>query len=322
MHLLRKNKYQEQRQKISRFQALKSIFSSFVLTTTAIVIAVIVIPKSPVAKIDDVKAFTNAIAYSVTITDSDNAIIEGSLQLVLENQFDEYNQSANLGVNTGIFDSLDSNTEYTLKIMADKGFGLEVLDKLKIETMEVSGGAITGINLLTPDTEYLLDYQINYYISDPFSEYQSLQISYGYRYSDEYDFDNFQTIALMNGDTSITIPQLFNNNIEVLLRLEAITYDLNTITLDEISYFTPYQFYGEAYIDQVTNNSVSLSIWSETEEDINPLFIKWEKKLNFNPTQIRELVKTHVIEVKFKRRLWPLPKGFNIFKYRFPLLWK
>ncbi len=270
--MLRKNKYQEQRQKISRFQALKSIFSSFVLTTTAIVIAVIVIPKSPVAKIDDVKAFTNAIAYSVTITDSDNAIIEGSLQLVLENQFDEYNQSANLGVNTGIFDSLDPNTEYTLKIMADKGFGLEVLDKLKIETMEVSGGAITDINLLTPDTEYLLDYQINYYISDPFSEYQSLQIRYGYRYSDEYDFDNFQTIALMNGDTSITIPQLFNNNIEVLLRLEAITYDLNTITLDEISYFTPYQFYGEAYIDQVTNNSVSLSIWSETEEDINPSF--------------------------------------------------
>jgi len=269
---LRKNKFQEQRQKLSRFQALKSIFSSFLLTTTAIVIAVIVIPTSPEAKINDVKAFSDAIAYSVTITDSDNAIIKGSLQLVLENQFDEYNQSANLGINTGIFESLKPNTQYTLKVMADKGYGLEILDKSVIQTKPTSGGAITNINLLTPDTDYYLNYEIDCYISDSFSEYQSIQISYGYRYSSEYDFDNFQTISLINGEDSIIIPQILNNNIEVILRLEAITNSSNIIVLDEIIFYTPYQFYGEAYLSQVTNNSVSLSIWNESESDINPSF--------------------------------------------------
>ena len=38
----------------------------------------------------------------------------------------------------------------------------------------------------------------------------------------------------------------------------------------------------------------------------NPLFIRKEQPLNINQSQIRSLSKNAVIEVKFKRRIWPI----------------
>ena len=264
--------FQKKREKLTRFQALKSIFSSLLLTTTAIVIAVIVIPASPVASIDSVQAFTEAITYSVSVTDSDNAIIEGTLELVLENQFDTYSQPATLGVNNGIFESLEPDTKYTLKVMADKGYGLEVLDKSVIKTEPNPGGAITDIQLLSPPNEYTLDYSLTCYISDPFQEYDSIQITYAYRYPQEEDYANLQTIMLSPGQTEVFISNITNNNVQVLVRLEALTNTSELITLEQVEFYTPYQFYGEAYLHHVTNREAKFDVYAESMSEDSPEF--------------------------------------------------
>ncbi|MBN2540845.1 MAG: hypothetical protein JXB08_04900 [Bacilli bacterium] len=262
----RMQKFKEQQKKLSRFQALKSIFSSLLLTTTAVIIAVIVIPASPKAEIQSVNAFTDAITYTVNVTDSDNAIIDGTLELVLENQFDTYSNNASTGVNSGMFQFLEPDTKYTLKVMADKGFGLEVLVSQTVKTAPNPGGAITGISLISDLDQWMLEYQLDYYISDPFDDYQQVQLTYGIKYSYEEEYGNFQTILLDTVNLQTILGSISNENVAVILKLEAIDQNLDTILLDEVEFHTPYQVYASIYPMQITTNSVALSIWLEASD--------------------------------------------------------
>jgi tRNA/tmRNA/rRNA uracil-C5-methylase (TrmA/RlmC/RlmD family) len=116
----RLKKFEEKKKQLSRFQALKSIFSSLLITVTAVVMIVVVTPKSPEADIQSLEAFNNAIIYTINVTDMDNAIIEDTLIVTLENQFEEYETRLEVGNNNGRFLDLEDDTEYKLKVLADK----------------------------------------------------------------------------------------------------------------------------------------------------------------------------------------------------------
>ncbi len=257
----RLKKFKEQKKKLSRFQALKSIFSSLLITITAVVIVTVVIPKSPEAAIENLEAFNNAVTYTINVTDSDNAIIEDTLKVTLENQFEEYVTYLNIGSNIGVFLDLKVDTEYMIKVLADKGFGLEVLDSQTISTYPVAGGILISTEI-DDQTEINISYKIQYLINDIFDEYKNVQVRYGFKYPGSDDVYHYQIIPISINETSFILEGA-DSNLEVFVYLEAITQEDVTVILDELVYSTPFELYGSLYPNRVSHTSAEFMVWVE-----------------------------------------------------------
>lgn len=264
--------YQEKLKKKSKVELLKSMFQSMAITVTAVVAVVVLVPTSPKAAIDDIQAYTNEIIYHVDVTDVDNAIYPGTLKVVLENQFEYYETCLELGKNSGIFRELNANTMYNLKVMADKGFGMENLASSKIWTETRVGGGIIGYSLLTPPEEYLLNYEIELFLSDPEAEFRSIQLRYGTLYSGETEVTDYQTIPLAVTDTSVTIPYINNNNLKVFLILEGIRLNDEIVELDTFDFTTPFRLYASMDVMQVDNRQISVSVYKDSESSVDATY--------------------------------------------------
>ncbi|XMB72144.1 hypothetical protein RJI07_08545 [Mycoplasmatota bacterium WC30] len=279
----RLKKFQEKQRKLSRFQALKSIFSSMLITVSVVVIAVIAIPKSPVGEIEKVDAYADSIIYSVKVTDIDSAIIEDTLKITLENQSEIYESNLEPGSSTGRFIELTEDTEYKLKIQADKGFGLEVLDSRTVHTATKTGGAIISYDLLDEEGMHTLAYNIGYYISDPFDEYTSIQLRYGTKYPSEEEIFDFVTIPLSKTGSSTFIENIWSSNVEVHLFLEAFNQASELIVLDTLVFNTPYEIFTSFDIFQISNNQISVSVYADMVENVE---IEYEVLLKRNYTDV------------------------------------
>jgi hypothetical protein len=257
----RLKKIEENRKKLTRFQTLKSIFSSMLITVTAVVLVVTVTPTSPKAEIASLEAFNNAIIYTVNVTDSDNAIIEDTLRITLENQFEEYEKYISVGSNVGNFQDLQEDTEYKLKVYADKGFGLEVLDSQTINTYPTAGGVLISKELVD-QTEWNFTYQVEYMINDSLNEYRDIQVRYGFKPSGEDEVLHYQTMPISLTESSFILEGA-NSDIEVYLYLEAITYDDITIILDDLIFNTPFIMNGSIYTSRISHTSAEFDLWFE-----------------------------------------------------------
>ena len=262
----RLKKFEEKKKQLSRFQALKSIFSSLLITVTAVVMIVVVTPKSPEADIQSLEAFNNAIIYTINVTDMDNAIIEDTLIVTLENQFEEYETRLEVGNNNGRFLDLEDDTEYKLKVLADKGYGLEVLDSQTIKTFPVAGGIIISSELLE-EGEWSYIYQFEYLVNDIFNEYKNIQVRYGSKYPGEPEVLHYSTMPLSLSDRSFIIEGL-DSNMEVFIYLEAITQEDNTVVLDDLSFLTPFELYASLSATRVSHTSAEFSVWLEDSSDL------------------------------------------------------
>ncbi len=279
----RMKKLIEKQKKLTRFQALKSIFSSLIMTVTVVVVAVIVIPSSPAASIQDVNIFSDRVTYSVIVTDSDSAILDDTLTVTLENQFELYSSEVILGDNVGIFTDLNEDTEYTLKVLADKGFGLEVLDSETFKTYDKTGGAFTDLDLASEDGADELLYSIGYFVNDPFGEYQEIQIRYGFKYQYQEEIFDYQIVSVSKLDTEFLLGNIFDSNIEIHMFLEAVDVNSEVIELDNIVFRTPYHLYGSIYFSQISYDKIVVSIWPESPEGLD---IEYELILKRNYTEI------------------------------------
>jgi len=266
--LSRLQKFKEQQNKLNRFQALKSIFTSFAMTVAVVVVAAVVVPKSPSGSIQSGEAFTNVITYTVNVVDEDSAILPDTLVIRLENQVEVYERSLELGISSGIFDNLNPNTEYTLKILANKGYGQELLDRMTLKTAERTGGAITGIVLVSEEDAWTIDYSISYFISDPFDEYQTINLRYASKYPSVPEYLFYSSFLLDESATETMIQGIYNENMEINIILEAVTWENETIVLENIVFHTPYRIYSSMGIEHVTNNSVSVYVWPEPVSDL------------------------------------------------------
>ncbi|MFA7075161.1 MAG: hypothetical protein WC152_00625 [Candidatus Izemoplasmatales bacterium] len=135
---------------------------------------VVLVPSSPKATIESVKAFTHDIVYQVNVTDSDGAITNDTLKIILENQFEYYEVLLEPGLSAGSFSNLNPNTQYTLSVRYDKGFGLEKLATQTIKTMEKDGAAFLGVRITDPNYDYMIPYEIDIYYVNQLLTYQSL----------------------------------------------------------------------------------------------------------------------------------------------------
>ncbi len=256
-------KFREQMKKKSRLEIVKSWMTSFVVAASAIVVAVTVIPTSPKAEINRLQTFENQVVYQVEITDEDNAILLDTLEVRLDNQFENYTQDLSLGVNVGIFENLSPDTSYQMSILGDKGFGKEVLAHQVVQTEPKSGGAILSYQLMDSVDPYQPVYDMSILLSDPLSEYTSVTLYYGVIYFQETEPYSYTAMPISNGLSTVTLDQIYQLNVQVYCYLEATLSNNDTIILDELTFSTPVDFEIYYYLEQVSDTQITLSLYPE-----------------------------------------------------------
>ncbi len=253
---------QEKRKQFTRFQVLKSIFSSVIMTVVVVTAAVIFIPQSPEANILYLEPFNDRVLYQISVVDPDNAIIEDSLKVILENQLDYHESSLEPGDNNGYFEGLMAGSDYQIKVVADKGFGLEVLASENLETEVKTGGRITAVDVISHEDE-MNEILVGYLISDPENQYQRIDIHYGLIYPSEETAFFYQTLSLDKTSQQVTLQGLHGGNARLHLIMEGFLGSGASVVLDERIVQLPYQLYASLYLTEVSDRLASVSIYAD-----------------------------------------------------------
>jgi hypothetical protein len=251
-----------------RLEVLKSWMTSFVMTTTILIVAIIYIPKSPKATILDAQSFYDAITYQVLVTDEDMALDINTLNITLENQFEKHTYPLSLGLNVGVFEQLKPNTLYQMHIYGSKGFGLERLDRLEIQTKDNSGGAIIGYQMID-QTEYELFYEIDVLISDPESNFSDIKLYYAYGFMNEViDQLDYEFVEILDFRSKIELFDVPIYNTIVYLYLEA-NMNGDLIVIDTLSFHVPYYIETSLFLESVSKNRVHYEFYKDYNEKID-----------------------------------------------------
>ncbi|MBU1145849.1 MAG: hypothetical protein KJ971_08385 [Firmicutes bacterium] len=274
----RLSEFKLKKQKQTKSEILKNWLSSFVITVAVVVVAVVYIPKSPVASNLRVTAFTQEVAYFIHVEDEDEAIIDGTLKIILQNQMEYFEYFLTLGDNQGLFYGLNENTDYQVMVLADKGFGLETLAKENVTTLDILKGAIIGIGLDSTVQDYYLSYLCRTFYSDPNIELKNITFKYHYTFPGEEESLDYQTINITSFDQEFLIENIPNYNVTIHLILEGTLQNDEVIILDELSFKTPLYLSASFYLDQVTSNSISVYTYADFQAVPDITYIVFLKK--------------------------------------------
>ncbi len=272
MRKRKKNKVEEFNR---RLDAIKSLMSTFAMSTVAVVAVVTLIPSSPKASIVKAEALSEQVVYQVQVTDEDNALDLSTLFVVLENQMEYYEQPISLGENSGFFDDLNNNTDYRLSVYGNKGFGQERLDTMQLTTRPHVGSNI--LSVAKDGDPFQPTYLVDIQTYDPDGIYSNLTLYYGYTFEPDMPLQ-YQSVTITNIRETITLSDIFTSN-EFHLYIEADTVD-GSIILDELWVTPPFVLYDSMYISYVTDDSAHISIYSET--DISITSVSYELNIYHN----------------------------------------
>ncbi|HAX02444.1 MAG: hypothetical protein A2Y45_04100 [Tenericutes bacterium GWC2_34_14] len=259
---MRERKYQLNNKK-SRYEIMKTWFSSLMMTVVAVVTVTVLFPKSPTATILKYTALLNEISFQVQVTDEEHALDEGSLKVILTSQLENYEIPIGLGETSGVFDMLKANTTYILKVVGSKGFGNEVLDQVVVQTKEVSGGFIMGYTKSSDIFEPSFDIDVK--VIDPGSIYQSIKLYYGTTY-DEQTFYEF--VDITQTEMTVTLMNLFSRT---HLYLEAMTVN-GLIILDEMWITPPFEMYASVYLDYYNQHDIGFMIYHGSNQNVEAVY--------------------------------------------------
>ncbi len=279
-----KEKFIKRKKDKAKLDTLRTFMSSFTLTVGAIAIALVTIPKSPIATIESVQVFQNEIAYQVEVTDEAHALDLSTLVIVLEGQLESYTLPLELGINIGLFENLKPNTNYRLHVYGSKGFGNERLASMYLTTKDKPGGAIINYRLIET-FDHFLNYQVTVLINDSQDLYSDINLYYGYSFLDE-EITNYEVIPIIDSYQIIELYDVPNENTKVVLYLEANLYTGGSIILDTFTFYTPFLLSTYFYIDQLTSTSIQYQFFKDyffTEE------ISYEAKLYYGHTLVKKI---------------------------------
>lgn len=259
---MQKDNTRKKEENRKRSSILKNWFSSFFMTVGVVIVVIAFVPRSPVVSIDKIREFAKEVLYQVSVIDDDLAIIDGTLKITLENQFEHYEQPLQRGVSTGVFNSLNEATVYTLKVLADKGFGLEVLSKLSIQTTDSLGAGVITNELVSAPTDQFLAYEVTVFTSDPYDEIQNFYLDVYYSYLSYYEAEEYflGRFSLQEGVSFLNVSGLYLSNYIVRYEIIGVSVAGETV-YDEFSFHTPLQIWASVYLGQVTSSVAKLGVY-------------------------------------------------------------
>lgn len=260
---------------------IEKILASFLVTATVVVTIAIANQKPVTADFLNVEALGNEIVYRVDVQDPDQRIAEKTLQIEIKGNTEKYYSSLSIGESQGSQVVFGSSTSYTLNIMADLGFGREILDTETIKITNSLAGAILDVHLdqetIPAEEPETLTYLIDTKYYDPEAKVESAFLEYAYVYEEEYppmqqiDPNNLEyNSIIIEGQTATTILENISNyNVTIHLRLvvNLIGEDTSTI-LDEREFSTPFRFFGSLYADDVGMDYALFSVYADYPQDV------------------------------------------------------
>lgn len=253
--------FQEKLKKRTKMEVFKGLFQSFTMTAIVVVAAVVIIPKSPVASFDDVKAFSHEVVYSLNVTDSDGVVKEDELTVILESQTERFESVVPIGKSFGSFTDLKENTKYNLKVVYNKGFGDEVLAKEIVTTDSDLVAAITSVDLSPDSFDYLNIYDIG--ISYGLIEgYTDFTLRYASIYED-YPDQIFYDVSVLSGtEETVQIEFYDSDSTKYHIVLEAL-YEGDTVIVDEVYISPPFKFFASVFISYYNDSEAIFGVYLE-----------------------------------------------------------
>lgn len=262
--------FQKKLKQRTKFDLVRSIVQAFTLTVVAVVAVTVIIPKSPIASFDKIKAFSHEIIYQINVTDEDQVLENDQLILVAESQYERIEQIIKVGQNYGSFKDLRQNTKYQIKAVYDKGFGEEVLVKEVVNTSSELVAAITNVN----EPDYLN--QNNFYMFEitygDTRNYSNFQIKYAIKYEDYSGEIYYNYLSLGNLENSFEINFYPEYKSSLIVILEA-TYENKTVELDSLEVKAPFTLYGSMYLMSLEENVAEVAVYKEGHFDFEIKYI-------------------------------------------------
>ncbi|MDT8336240.1 MAG: hypothetical protein RQ856_00280 [Candidatus Izemoplasmatales bacterium] len=254
----------------TKFEIIKSLFQAVTVTVVAVVAVTVFIPSSPKARFDEVKAFSHEIIYQVSVTDQDLVVEDNQLKLVLESQFERIEQWISIGQNYGSFSELDQNTQYSLKVVFDKGFGEEVLAKETVTTSNDLVAAISSISI-SPNSLYyepIYDIGISY---GNIENYSNFQIRYATIYQDFEQEIFYDTYVLTMLENNVEMQFYDSSHVEFVIILEAML-DGEWVILDEVRFAPPFSVDAYVYLSSYNDSEAHFNVYVEGSSNVEILY--------------------------------------------------
>ncbi len=251
-------KFQEKLKQRTRYQLLKSLFSSFSVTVIALVAVIVVIPRSPKVSFENIKAFSDEIVYQVKITDEDSVVKNEDLTIILENQFEKRVNTLRLGDNLGSFTNLEKATEYVIKVVYDKGFGEEVLSKVRVYTKDDFVAGISNYQMTEFDYYSTAAVTIKYGDTSPYTDFK---LRYEFYYGENLASSN--NIFLNEMQTEVEIPYVYYYFETCVLTLSAV-YEGQEVIVDSVNLVLPYVLQASLYLAYHDDVSASFYIYLDS----------------------------------------------------------
>ena len=242
-------------------EVFKGLFQSFTMTAIVVVAAVVIIPKSPVASFDEVKAFSHEVVYSLNVTDSDGVVKEDELTVILESQTERFESVVPIGKSFGSFTGLKENTKYNLKVVYNKGFGDEVLAKEIVTTDSDLIAAITSVDLSLDSLDYLniYDIGISYGVIEGYSDFT---LKYASIYEDYPDQIFYDVLPLLGSSETVQIEFYDSDATNYHIVLEAM-YEGNIVIVDEVYISPPFKFFASVFISYYNDKEAAFGVYIE-----------------------------------------------------------
>lgn len=214
-------------------------------------------------------------------------------RLFLENQFEYYEILLEPGLSAGSFSNLNPNTQYIFSVRYDKGFGLEKLASQTIITNEIDGAAFLGVNIIDPNYDYYIPYQIDVYYTNQSLTYQNLVLYVALVPYYLVEDPIYEPYAItLEGTTSINI-DVTNENTRILAYFEATTVNNEIVILDTIEFQTPMSIYASLYVDQILPTGFGVSFYSDYS---STTFITYEIIIKQNDRIIKTVIPPTFVE--------------------------
>jgi len=213
------------------------------------------------ADIIKVKGFENTIFYHVNVAETTN-IEEGSLQLLIESESDEYIVDLDFGETYGFVPRVAPETEFSVSLIGQGLIGRSTLGSVLTQTSMSPNAVLFFPEVLNDLDDEILDYQMRSYLEDPLNLVSSMRLETGYfnPYTNETVWN--EPIVYNSGMQSYTILGVPNRNSQVISQLYA---TLNTeepaeVMIDETRFFTPLYHEASAALVGVTNQTAQLVV--------------------------------------------------------------
>lgn len=271
-----------------KYDAVKNLMSTFVMGTVAVVSVVLLVPASAKAEIIKTVSLSEEITFQVQVTDEDNSLDLTTLSVVLENQFDYYEQQISLGENSGFFAELDHNTEYRLSIYGDKGFGSERLTTKTVKTRDKDGATILSVSPLIDGHNQ--DYTVHVSTSNSNDLYSDITLYYGYSWEPDVEL-SYSSIPLYLSKETIELTDIFTTYPFHIYIMG--TKDSEEVLLDEMWITPPFVFQSEIYLSYY--NQSELAFYAYGNSSVSDL----RYKMNVYKHDILIRTETYIPNIEF-----------------------